>query len=708
MSRWLSGTVTLVLLGGLVALAALTLYSQPDVLLLPPTQPPPAAPTPAAPTLAAPTLAAPTLAAPTLAAPTLAAAAAGEVPDPGQGMAQTGDLPEKRTVRPLAWAAVTDGNWMNNAVVAGETLWIASDGGALAWPQGEPQPTLFTVLEGLSANRLTAVVNCELPGWGVVFGSSDGLQIWEPERRGWRSLHSRSGELSDDTVTALACDAATGQLAVGYARQGIDLFDAAAGEWRHLDRSSGLASNNVRALALAGQAVWVVADDGITVAAGMDSTFYNSSNSPLESNRVGSIVVDPAGTVWLGGDGVLYAVAGEDWTVYRTAEIDDRFFPDRLISGLAVAADGELWLGDSEGRLCRFDPAAGRCSAGVFLPDTVDSSSPQLLLTSLTVAADEQLYVTTAGAGLFRYDGRSWAQLSVAESALYGNAVGAATVSPAGALWVATQAGIQQLDPAGRAVPVLLPPSGLDPATLQVLYEARNGALWAGGAGAGVWDGQAWRRFTAEEGLAGSRVQAIAEDALGRIWLGTETGISIWNGVRFVNLTRSTGLPVADIRALLADEESVWIGSAGGGLYRFAQNQIEVFTVENMGLPSDTITALGKDADGRLYVGTLAGLVEWGTDGLAVALAEHPVTQIAATAHALWVGTADAGLFYADGAGWQQENPDGLLPFGRVVVLAAAQESLWVGGASGGLLRLPLSAEEESNDVRSTAKRADL
>jgi ligand-binding sensor domain-containing protein len=120
--------------------------------------------------------------------------------------------------------------------------------------------------------------------------------------------------LSDDTVTALACDAATGQLAVGYARQGIDLFDAAAGEWRHLDRSSGLASNNVRALALAGQAVWVVADDGITVAAGMDSTFYNSSNSPLESNRVGSIVVDPAGTVWLGGDGVLYAVAGEDWT----------------------------------------------------------------------------------------------------------------------------------------------------------------------------------------------------------------------------------------------------------------------------------------------------------------------------------------------------------------------------------------------------------
>ena len=223
MSRWLSGAVTLVLLGGLVALAALTLDSQPDVLLLPPTQTP---------------LAAPTLAAPTLAAPTLAAEE--EVPDPGQSTAQTGDLPEKTTVRPLAWAAVTDSNWMNDAVVAGETLWIASDGGALTWPQGEPQPTRFTALEGLSANRLTAVVNCELPGWGLVFGSSDGLQIWEAERRGWRSLHSRSGELSDDTVTALACDAATGQLAVGYARQGIDLFDAALGEWRHLDRSSGL------------------------------------------------------------------------------------------------------------------------------------------------------------------------------------------------------------------------------------------------------------------------------------------------------------------------------------------------------------------------------------------------------------------------------------------------------------------------------------
>jgi hypothetical protein len=123
-------------------------------------------------------------------------------------------------------------------------------------------------------------------------------------------------------------------------------------------------------------------------------------------------------------------------------------------------------------------------------------------------------------------------------------------------------------------------------------------------------------------------------------------------------------LPGADIRTLLADDDAMWIGSAGGGLYRFERNQLEVLNADNMNLPSDTITALARAEDGGLFVGTAAGLAEL-RDGVAAPVpevGERAVTQILALDDSLWVGTAADGLFYDAGAGWQQETTDGALP----------------------------------------------
>ena len=122
--------------------------------------------------------------------------------------------------------------------------------------------------------------------------------------------------------------------------------------------------------------------------------------------------------------------------------------------------------------------------------------------------------------------------------------------------------------------------------------------------------------------------------------------MSIWNGESFFNLTRDTGLPSADIRVLLNDGNAMWIGSAGGGLYRFERNQLEVLNVDNMNLPSDVLTALALSGDGALLVGTDAGLAEL-RDGIAMplpALGERAITQVLVQGGATWVGTAADGL----------------------------------------------------------------
>jgi ligand-binding sensor domain-containing protein len=459
--------------------------------------------------------------------------------------------------------------------------------------------------------------------------------------------------------------------------------------------SRSAASNRVQSVAVVGDLdeIWVAGADGVTVSAGADSTFYNAENSPLESNRLGAIAVDPEGVVWLGGDGALYRVAGESWTVYNAESVGDAGFPVRLITGLAPTSDGALWLGDIDGALCRFDPATERCTAA-FRAEAGMATAP---LTSLTLDAGDQLYFTTAGEGFSVYDGAAWQQFARPNEGLRGNAVQAATVDPDSALWVVTEAGIQQVVGANRPPPRSLD-APIDPATIQTIYTARNGDLWIGGAGAGVWDGSAWRVYTTTAGLAGATVRAISEDSRGRIWLGADAGISIWNGESFFNLTLDTGLPSADIRALLADGDAMWIGSAGGGLYRFVGNQLEVRNTDNTNLPSDVITALGLTADGALLVGSDAGLVELRDGAITpvTALGERSVTELLVHDASIWVGAGEEGLFYDVGTGWQQETTAGALPANRVTALAAGDDAVWVGGATGGLVRYELPPKEEN------------
>jgi len=591
------------------------------------------------------------------------------------------------------WQAVSDSNFMNDLVVSGNTVWIASDGGALAWTRGSTTPVKFTSLDGLAGTRLTAVADCALPEFGVVFGSDSGLQVVDPRAGGWRVRDSANSELSYDDVSALACDAEAGYLVVGYARHGIDIYDAGEDQWRHLDRSSGLASNNVTALAVVGDLdeIWVVSNDGVTVAAGPDSTFYDATNSQLESNRIGSIAVDADGAVWLGGDGALYRVEGETWRVFSAEEVGDEGFPLRLIAGLAPAEDGTLWLGDIDGAVCRFDPAESRCVAA-FNGAQGMAAGP---LTKLALDTTGRVYYTTAGDGYSVLDGDTWRRFARAGEAVRGNAIGAATVDADGALWLATDAGIQRVEGTDRP-PTLAPAGDIDPAAVRVLLADSTGLIWAGGDGAASFDGETWTVYTTTAGLAGETVQAIAEDSRGRIWLGTDAGISIWNGATFFNLTADTGLPSADIRSLLAEGDAMWIGSDGGGLYRFERNQLQVLTSDNVNLPSDTVTALAPSGDGSLLVGTDSGLAEL-RDGNAApipAAGEGAISHILALPGSLWVATADDGLYFDAGGGWQHATAATVLPADQVTALAATDESIWVGGRTGGLIVTDVSQGE--------------
>jgi ligand-binding sensor domain-containing protein len=617
-----------------------------------------------------------------------------------------------------SWAALTDPNDMNELVVISNTLWIAGNGGGLAWSKGSTTPVVYTAADGLYGNQLTAVADCALPGFGVVYGSPAGLQVVDAHTGRWRQISITDGQnegMHYNDVTALYCDVENGFLIVGYGEHGIDIYDAKREEWRHLDRNSGLAANDVNALAVVGDRdeVWVASDEGVTVSAGSDSAFYDAANSDLAADRVGALAAAPDGSVWLGGEGAVYRVDGDNWTVYAAGSVAGDF-PTAPIEGMAFGPDGSLWLGSADATVCRFDVARGRC-ADFYRPEANTGAGMAAgPLTSLAVDTGGDVYYTTAGNGYAVFDSDKWRTFAVRRPPLTGDRVKALATDAGGSLWVATEAGVQRLEDndASNTSPKLFTAEdvGIAAADVRVLHPGRDKGMWVGGAGgASFFDGSGWQTLTAREGLVGNVVQAVTVDGEGRTWFGTDRGISIWNGSSIFTIDKARGLPSDDIRALASDSSGVWIGTAGGGLYRFSGSQLQLLNRQNVGLPSDNITQLAVGPDGALWIGSDLGLARLADGSLTAVkeLAERAVTSLAVTGSGeVWAGTgsdsSSAGLFYGDGSRWTQLTLADRLPSPRITALLAEERvkgesasgsTVWIGGEDGGVMRFQRQEE---------------
>jgi ligand-binding sensor domain-containing protein len=58
------------------------------------------------------------------------------------------------------------------------------------------------------------------------------------------------------------------------------------------------------------------------------------------------------------------------------------------------------------------------------------------------------------------------------------------------------------------------------------------------------------RIYTAEDGLAGDQVNAVMQDSRGFIWVATDTGVSRFDGARFISYDEAEGLPAGKVTSI--------------------------------------------------------------------------------------------------------------------------------------------------------------
>jgi hypothetical protein len=102
--------------------------------------------------------------------------------------------------------------------------------------------------------------------------------------------------------------------------------------------------------------------------------------------------------------------------------------------------------------------------------------------------------------------------------------------------------------------------------------------------------------------LEGKHIDCIEPDYKGNIWIASGKQLYYKNG----NMEKSYTLefPILDIS--IAGDETLWIGTDGGGLGHLSANGISWYTKANSGLPRDYISNVEVGLDGRVWFSSCA------------------------------------------------------------------------------------------------------
>ncbi|MHB8797731.1 MAG: ligand-binding sensor domain-containing diguanylate cyclase [Thermoanaerobaculia bacterium] len=272
--------------------------------------------------------------------------------------------------------------------------------------------------------------------------------------------------------------------------------------------------------------------------------------------------------------------------------------PMNSVLAMAQAADGSLWMGTEEG-LVRFDGAEFEVRDRGNTP-SMDAHNVQ----ALCAEEDGTVWAGTYGAGLLRWDGKTFSRPASEQEPDRSRPIRALARGGDGSIWIGTAGGLERLVDGHRTRFAADP--GLASAAVLAISPGRRGRLWvATVAWLGVVENGAFRRFVPEP-APGGIVLALAEGPDGTLFVGTDRGLyRISSDLR--SCERIRGLSNDFVSALVVDRNgALWVGT-NGGLHRIGRDgRIESLTTKD-GLSSDMIQTLLLDRDGNLWFGTRGG-----------------------------------------------------------------------------------------------------
>ncbi len=408
-------------------------------------------------------------------------------------------------------------------------------------------------------------------------------------------------------------------------------------------------------------------------------------------------------------------------------------------AGLVFLQDkqGYLWIGTGDG-LNRYDGY----NFTIFRNDPADPNSIGFnSIITLFQTSDGAIWVGTWGGGLYRYDPATsifvrFPLASEEQSGVSNSVVTDIYESPDGLLWVATQNGLDSLDPkTGQGkhyVHDAANPDSLSSDVISVIAPAEGGNFWVGtgsysneGAGLNLFNpatGKAKKISPIGDCLSGANISDIVSDTDGSLWI-SFGGYSVNGGgldhyyptenrcIHFENsLDFGNQLTDNNFTDLAFDKNgTLWASSWSGGLWFMGQNgkfiNIRHDPSNPQSLKNDNILAIYPDRSGILWAGIQSGGIDkLNLDSMQFSTyrsegsnpnslpSDHVSSFTQTPDGTLWVGTWEEGFTRFDPASgiftrYQNDpgNPNSLAADLVSSLYAEPDGTIWIGTLGGGL-----------------------
>ncbi len=588
------------------------------------------------------------------------------------------------------WTMFTNPDFITGITVYQGQVWASTLGGVVYWDLETGKGHLFTTYDGLVEIQGNDIVSCSVPEDRLFIAHDTGtLSVYIPSLQRWdrMPITFKDGSTMRDVQT-LFCDPNSARLLAG-GRDGLGILDLKTNEWKHIGSKEGLNTVHIRKIDASGQTIWIAAgEDGAFLVLG-NTVFPFNSDTGFLSGRVNDVALGLGGSVWLGYPTGLIYLKDRVWTSYGAQTPNG--IPFYSVDQVEFGPDKKVWITSASEGVCPFDPATLFCS--VVYPGLADYPYTDLYVDSNGVA-----FAGTSGGGILILYPDRVRQLAFQKHQLVSNQVMDIAEDDQGSIWLATDHGINDLNPSntqepwqgiGYARDKLVSPDvmGLRPTANGMWIFYRNKPQ------ASFYDGKTWTQLDEFKGIQG-RILDVAIDYRGYAWFATDQGIDIWDGALLRNHnTENANSPQASLfYALFSQGDSMWIGT-NRGLWRYRRFEWEWV------LPDIAVHSIVPDPSGGLLLGTDEGLVRYKDNqsffwiinlGQESVLAPHVTTIATDRQNHLWVGSAGQGLFHYDGIRWERFTTANGLPSNTIQkVYVDHLGSVWIStitGTGGGAL----------------------